>query len=309
MKVLITGGAGFIGSHLAEALLEEGNDVFIIDNLSTGRLDNVPEKAIFLETDIQRENHIGTYFSSFKPDVVVHAAASYKDPTDWREDTVTNVLGTVNIVKQCLKHDVKRIIYLQTSLCYGPPQEQPITLRHPLMPQNSYAITKTAAERYIRMSGLDYISFRLANCYGPRNLSGPIPTFFKKLNEGKNCTIMRTRRDFVYVDDLVRLLLMAIDGKGSGVYHISSGRDYSIEDVYWEIYEAMGSELVGKTSPNFIQKGADDVETILLDPSRTKREFGSVEIPLSYGIGEAIKWYGSHNVDKVYTHLKEINDD
>src|SRR5207244_3821868 len=118
---------------------------------------------------------------SFKPEIVVHAAASYKDPENWKEDVLTNVLGTSNVVKESIKSHVKRVIYFQTSLCYGKPQTAPITLEHRVNPESSYAISKTAAEQYIALSGLDFISFRLANVYGPRNISGPLPTFFKRL--------------------------------------------------------------------------------------------------------------------------------
>ena len=308
MKILITGGAGFIGSHLADALLKEGHEVFIIDNLATGRLENIPKEAAFWNKDIRKEDFMESYFSSIKPDVVVHAAASYKDPDDWEEDANTNVLGTVNVVKQSIKYEVKRFIYLQTSLCYGPPQEIPITLQHPINPQNSYAISKVAAERYIMMSGLNYVSFRLANCYGPRNLSGPIPTFYKRLSEGKSCTIMDTRRDFVYIEDLVRILMVGIKGDGEGVYHVSSGKDYSIEDIYWDVYNVLNFSKEGIVSHEFVSKGADDVPTILLDPSRTVRDFHlSPEILLGYGIAKSVQWYKENGVGKTYTHLKLSN--
>ena len=309
MKILITGGAGFIGSHLADALLKEGHEVFIIDNLATGRLENVPREAVFWNKDIRKEDFMDSYFSSIQPEIVVHAAASYKDPDDWQEDTNTNVLGTVNVVKQSIKYGVKRFIYLQTSLCYGPPQEIPITLQHPINPQNSYAISKVAAERYIMMSGLNYVSFRLANCYGPRNLSGPIPTFYKRLSEGLGCTIMDTRRDFVYIEELVEILILAVNGAGEGIYHVSSGKDYSIEDAYWDVYNAMDFSKEGIVSHEFVSRGIDDVETILLDPSRTVRDFHIQaklkSRSLSWGIAEAVEWYKRNGVGKTYTHLKQ----
>src|SRR5207248_2858974 len=115
-------------------------------------------------------------------------------------------------------------VYFQTALCYGlKPLEQPITLDHPILPgASSYAISKTAGEQYVMLSGLDYLSFRLANAYGPRNLSGPLPTFFQRLNAHKSTFVMDTRRDFVFVDDLVDVVMKALDGVGrSGVYHIS----------------------------------------------------------------------------------------
>src|SRR5207248_5759161 len=169
----------------------------------------------------------------------------YKDPDNWAEDSRTNVVGTANVVPASKAAGVRRLIYFQTALCYGlQPLEQPITLDHPLQPQgSSYAISKTAGEWYVRLSGLDWISFRLANVYGPRNLSGPLPTFFQRLSEGKSVFVMDTRRDFVFVDDLADVALKAIGGGGeSGVYHVSSGSDVSIKQLFDATVKAMGIE-------------------------------------------------------------------
>ena len=132
------------------------------------------------------------------------------------------------------KSNIKRIIYFQTALCYGlKPLEQPITLDHPILPRgSSYAISKTAGEDYIHLSGLDFVTFRLANAYGPRNISGPLPTFYKRLTSDLKCFVMDTRRDFIYIDDMVSCIMSAIDGKGKGTYHISSGSDFSIQELF-----------------------------------------------------------------------------
>ncbi len=123
-------------------------------------------------------------FDRFAPEVVVHAAASYKDPEDWASDAATNVLGTSLVARAARRPRSGGFIYLQTALCYGlHPLEQPITLDHPILPTaSSYAISKTAGEQYVALSGLDWQSFRLANAYGPRNLSGPLPTFYSRLD-------------------------------------------------------------------------------------------------------------------------------
>ena len=178
MKVLITGGAGFLGSHLADRLLARGDQVLVIDNFASGRPDNLEPHAglELIEGSIAEPDLVSRCFDSFRPEVVVHAAASYKNPDDWEEDSRTNVLGTSLITQAALRLEVRRLIYFQTSLCYGiRPLEQPITLSHPILPgDSSYAISKTAGEQYIQLSGLDYISFRLANAYGPRNISGAV---------------------------------------------------------------------------------------------------------------------------------------
>ena len=138
-------------------------------------------------------------------------------------------------------HKVGRLIYFQTALCYGTkPREQPITLDHPIDPVNSsYAISKTAGEHYIQFSGVDWVTFRLANVVGPRNVSGPLPIFFDRLSQGKRCFVTEARRDFVFVDDLARIVLRAADGTGSGTYHFSSGRDVAIKELYDAVVRAM----------------------------------------------------------------------
>jgi UDP-glucose 4-epimerase len=298
MKVLITGGVGFIGSHLAERLLAKGDEVLVIDNYSTGRRDNLtPHKNLtVVEGTIADQALVDRVFDEFRPEQVVHAAASYKDPENWVEDTMTNVLGTVNIVKASKRLDVRRVIYFQTSLCYGlQPLEQPITLNHPLFSGkspggSSYAISKTSGEQYIELSGLDFMSFRLANAYGPRNLSGPLPTFFHRLTNNKPCFVMDTRRDFIYIGDLIEVVVRALNGMGSrGYYHISSGSDYSIKELFDGTVKALGIKLEKEVEVR--PRGKDDVYTILIDPSKTNKDFDwKISTPLEAGIKAAIEW-------------------
>ncbi len=312
MKVLITGGAGFIGSHLADRLVARGDRVLVIDNMATGRRDNVETgpNLELVEDTIADQGMVHDVFGRFVPEVVIHAAASYKDPGNWAEDSRTNVLGSVNVVQASQATGVKRLIYFQTSLCYGlQPLEQPITLEHPILPQgSSYAISKTAGEQYIELSGLDYVSFRLANAYGPRNLSGPLPTFYHRLTHDKPCFVMNTRRDFIYVDDLVAVVMQAIDGAGrSGPYHISSGSDYSIKELFEATVSALGIELEEEVEVR--ERAPDDVYTILIDPSETNKDFGwKTSTPLTRGVRRAIEWYRTYGITQTFTHLKAPRD-
>src|SRR3954468_9666648 len=276
-NVLVTGGAGFIASHLTDLLLERGDSVLVVDNFATARRDTLPRN----HDNLRLEEHtiadpavVDGLCDDFRPDVVVHAAASYKDPEDWDEDARTNAVGTANIVQASERAGIGRLVYFQTALCYGlHPDEQPITLSHRLDPSaSSYAISKTAGEWYVRLSKLDWISLRLANVYGPRNLSGPLPTFYQRLSEGKSVFVMDTRRDFVFVEDLVSVAMKAIDGGGSsGVYHVSSGTDVSIKELFDATIAAMGIELDGEVEVR--PRGEDDAPSILLDPSKTERDF------------------------------------
>jgi UDP-glucose 4-epimerase len=308
MKVLITGGAGFIGSHLADRLLRRGDEVLVIDNYATGRRDNlVPhERLTILEGTIADRGSVDRAFDEFRPELVIHAAASYKDPEDWAEDSRTNVLGSANVVQAAQRTGVKRLIYFQTALCYGlKPLEQPITLSHPVRPEgSSYAISKTAGEQYVILGGIEYISFRLANAYGPRNLSGPLPTFYYRLTNGKPCFVMDTRRDFVYIDDLVDCVMRAIDSQGAqGAYHISSGADFSIQQLFEATVKALGIRLEAPVEVR--PRNEDDVATILLDPSETKEVFGwTTTTPLEEGVAAAIDYYRRFGITQTFTHLK-----
>jgi len=312
MKILITGGAGFIGSHLADQLLARGDQVLVIDNYATGRRDNLtphPNLTI-IEGSIADGRLVSRAFNDFEPETVVHAAASYKDPNNWTEDARTNVLGSANVVQAAQQLEVKRLIYFQTSLCYGlHPVEQPITLNHPIRPGgSSYAISKTAGEQYIELSGLNYISFRLANAYGPRNLSGPLPTFYHRLTNNKPCFVMNTRRDFIYVDDLIEVVLLAIDGQGQrGAYHVSSGSDYAIKELFEAVVKALDITLEEEVEVR--ERNPDDVFTILLDPAKTNQDFGwQITTPLEIGVRSAIQYYQQFGITQTYTHLKSVTD-
>ncbi len=308
MKVFITGGAGFIGSHLADRLLARGDEVLVIDNYATGRRDNLAPQARLqvIEGTIADPALVKSLMTKFKPDLVVHAAASYKDPNAWEEDARTNTLGSAIVAEATKTAGCKRLIYFQTALCYGlKPLEQPITLNHPILPGNSsYSISKTAGEQYIQLSGLDYVSFRLANAYGPRNLSGPLPTFYQRLTTGKPCFVMKTRRDFIYIDDLIDCVMYAVDGRGRGVYHISSGSDYSIKELFDATVAALGITLEKPVEER--ERNPDDAFTILLDPSRTTNEYGwKIKTPLKTGVARAIDYYKKCGISQTFTHLSQ----
>lgn len=311
MKVLITGGLGQIGSHITELLLANDVEVFVIDNLTTGRKEHLQDHKLLSVSheSISNFDAMHSIFKKFTPDAVVHAAASYKDPDDWYNDTLTNCVGGSNIIKLSQEFKVKRFIYFQTALCYGlKPSEQPISLNHPRKPEgSSYAITKTTNELFLELSGLDYVTFRLANVIGPRNVAGPLPIFYSRLKNNQQCFVTKAKRDFVYVLDLAKCVVKAINGIGSGAYHFSSGKDVEIIDLYNEVVKAM--KFNDYPMPEVKELNEDDVESILLDPSRTFKDFGDIDFtPISITVQKAMDYFDEFGTLGEYTHLRLQED-
>jgi UDP-glucose 4-epimerase len=306
-KVLVTGGLGQIGSHIVEMLLERGDHVIVIDNLATGRREHLRDHSnlkIVIDT-ISDKLLVDKLVEEFKPDAIVHAAASYKDPDDWYNDTLTNCVGGANMVDAAKKYGVDRFIYFQTALCYGlKPTQQPISLDYPRNPSSSsYAITKTTNEYYIELSGVNFVTFRLANVVGPRNVAGPLPIFYQRLKDGKQCFVTEARRDFVYVKDLAKVTLSAIDGVGHGAYHFSSGKDVAIQELYDAVIKAL--DIPEKPKAEVKPLGPDDVFSILLDPSRTFKDFGDIKFTsMQETVSDAMAYYNVHGTLGEYTHLR-----
>lgn len=310
MKIFVSGAAGQVGSHVVDEALGRGDEVVGVDNFETGRPEHVAksDRYQFIQGSIGDSALINRVFDEFKPDVVVHTAAAYKDPDDWVTDVHTNTLGMVNLVSASKRVGVSRFVYFQTALIYGvKPDENPVSLSHPRRVDNSsYSISKGAAEDYLVLSGLDYVTFRLANVVGPRNVSGPLPIFFQRLSEGKKCFVTPARRDFVFVGDLVKAVIRAADGTGSGAYHFSSGGDVAIIELYDAVVKAMG--ITDYPEPERRELSPDDAPSILLDPSRTIADFGKIDFtPLETTVWNAVKYYQEFGVTGGYTHLKSNN--
>lgn len=311
MRALVTGAAGFVGSHLTDRLIAENTLVVGIDNFATGQGRNLHDSAQVVRGDIADFDVLDRAFSFAEPDVVFHCAASYKDPSAWGTDIRTNVLGTSHVVKLAEQYGA-RIIYFQTALCYGHHPDilvdmdreydyDTLAVTQPLAPDNSYSISKTAGESYIAHSGLPYVSLRLANIYGPRNVSGPIPTFAKNIIEGRTSVVVDARRDLVYIEDLLDLVWRVLDSDYAGVLHVSTGKDYSIEEMWVAVAAAMEADA---TKARRIPRAPGDAPSILLDPSETEQRFGwKATTPLDEGIAKAVEWYRANPPEATFTHL------
>ena len=305
MRILITGGAGCLGSNLIEHWLPQGHQIFVIDNFATGKREVVPEVdgLTVREGSIADEALVNDCFSQFRPDVVIHAAAAYKDPDDWVEDSRTNVIGSAYIARAAKTHGAMRLVNFQTALCYGRPQQLPIYASHPTAPFTSYGITKTAGEQFMLMSGVPTLSLRIANVTGPRLAIGPIPTFYKRLKAGQNCFCSDTSRDFLDMSDFSNFMDMAIEADApTGVFNVASGEVHSIKEIFDIVTDYLG---LGVKELPVVPPAADDVPVVSLDASETTLAFGwKAQIAFTETIRRQLAWYDKHGVTDVFSHLK-----
>jgi UDP-glucose 4-epimerase len=275
VRILITGVAGFIGSSLADALVE--HEVFGFDNFHTGRRENwTPTRQI----DITDRPSLYEFANEVEPELVIHCAASYDDPDKWHRDTDVNISGGINAALVA-KHHGARLFYFQTIL----------------PPVSSYAISKIASEQYQHLAGVPFTVFRLANIYGPRNLSGPIPVFYKRLTSGQRCVVVDTTRDMVYIDDLVRAVIRALNEGLTGSFDVCSGRQTPI----MELFRCVAAELGVREDPPLVPPNPDDVQGEI-SPERGIPGWIS-STPLEEGISSTIASYRSRGVSDTYTHL------
>ncbi|WP_431064136.1 NAD-dependent epimerase/dehydratase family protein [Methylotuvimicrobium sp.] len=309
MRILITGGAGCLGSNLIEHWLPQGHDIFVIDNFATGNREVVPEVdgLTVKEGSVADPALVDDCFNAFKPDVVVHAAAAYKDPDDWLEDSRTNVIGSIHVARAAKLHEVKRLINYQTALCYGRPQQLPIPASHPTAPFTSYGITKTAGEQFMLMSGVPTLSLRIANVTGPRLAIGPIPTFYKRLKAGQNCFCSDTSRDFLDMSDFLAFMDLAIKADApTGVFNISTGEAHSIKEIFDIVSDFLGLKAI---EVPVVPPAADDVPVVSLDATETYDAFGwKAKIGFVDTVRRQLVWYDQYGISDVFSHLKQKFD-
>ena len=286
MRILVTGGAGFIGSHVAVGFRAQGHEVAIVDDLSTGNPKNVHPETKLYQHDI-RDADLESVFREFRPEVVDHHAAQANVPasvTDPVHDASVNVLGGLNLLRLSAAYGVKKFIYISSGgAMYGEPdpRQLPVKESAPVRPLSPYGASKQALEAWLgvyqRTFGLDYSILRYANIYGPRQSireeGAVVAVFATRMAADKPVTIDGTgqqSRDFVYVGDCVTANLAALE-RGSGLaFNIGTGRETSIR----EIFDAM-AEVAGYTqAPNFGSARTGDVMRIALDPSLARTELG-----------------------------------
>jgi len=307
MKVLVTGGAGFIGSHVSDALLAAGHQVVIIDDLSTGRRTNVPQGAVFVEGDIRDTALVAKLFGEHKPEVVTHQAAQTSVAVSAREpvrDAEINILGSLNILNQCVQHKVKQVVFASTGgAIYGevPEGERAREDRAP-NPLSPYACSKFAVEKYLvaygREHGLRSTVLRYANVYGPRQdphgEAGVVAIFAQRLLQGEPVQINARKdsgdagcvRDYVFVADVVKANLAAIDGKLQKTpLNVCTGA----ATTTFELAHLMARAAGVTATLGHAARREGDVERSVLDPGNPP-PLGAA-LPLAEGVALTIAWF------------------
>ena len=262
MRALVTGGAGFIGSHITDALLEAGHTVTVVDDLSRGRREQVNPAATFVELDITSPA-LGAVFTDAHPDVVFHAAAQIdvrefvRDPL---HDADVNVVGTVNVLRAAVDAGARRVIFASSGgAIYGDTDVLPTPEDHPCRPESPYGTAKLCAEAYggtfSRQAGLEFVGLRYANVYGPRQdphgEAGVVAIFATRLVHGNQVVINgdgAQTRDYVHVHDVVRANLAAVDGP-AGVYNIGTGVETDVNTLYRMLAAASGVSTDAEHGP------------------------------------------------------------
>ena len=298
MKVLVTGGAGFIGSHIVDKLINLDYEVVVIDNLSTGNKNNLNPNALFYCLDISA-NELNAVFLNEKPQYVIHLAAQVSVPhslTDPILDCSSNIVGTLNILECCRKYGVEKIIYSSSAAVYGEPQYIPIDENHVIFPQSNYGISKYVAEMYIkaysRLYGLNYTILRYSNVFGPRQESksegGVIAIFTEKILHNKPPVIFGSgeqTRDFIFVEDVANANILALSEADNHTLNISTNTSTSINNLI----KALENILEINISINYSESMPGDIFTSVLDNSSAKQLLGwSPEYSLLSGLQETV---------------------
>ena len=303
MKVLVTGGAGFIGSHVVDACVQAGFDVVIVDDLSTGRHSNLNPAATFYKLDI-RDSAMAQVFEIERPDFVNHHAAQMDVRRSIVEpifDADVNILGSINLLECARRYGVKRFVYISTGgAVYGEPVYIPCDEDHPIQPICQYGASKHTVEHYLYMYqvnyGLEYTVLRYPNVYGPRQdphgEAGVVAIFTGQMLSGQQVVINgdgEQERDFVYVGDCARANLLALQGQGeSGIYNLGCGMGTSVNQIYHTLKDIIAYPGEARHGPAKL----GETRRIFLDASRAKQHLGWVPtVGLQEGLANTVAYF------------------
>jgi len=303
MKILVTGGAGFIGSHVVDALIERGHEVAVVDDLSTGKREHVNPRARFYRLDIRDAQGLEEVFAAERPEIVNHQAAranvreSLEKPVLYAE---VNVIGSLNLLELSRKYGVEKFIYASTGgAVYGEPEYLPADEAHPINPLDPYGASKHFVEHYLYLYGVNYglryTILRYPNVYGPRQdpygEAGVVAIFTGQMLRGEQAVINGSgeqERDFVYVGDVVEANLLALDRGDGGIYNLGWGFGTSINEIFARLKEITGYEKEAVHGPP--KKG--EVFKICLDATKARRELGWLpRVSLDEGLRMTVEYF------------------
>lgn len=308
MKILVTGGAGFIGSQVADELIDRGNDVVIIDNLSTGFEYNVNPKAKFIKADITDFEKIEKIFSEESPEIVYHFAAQIdvrKSVSDPLFDARTNIMGTLNLIKISNDIKLKKFIFSSTGgAIYGDTDVRPTPENHPEWPLSPYGIAKLATDKFLNyyseVFGLKYVSLRYGNVYGPRQNpygeAGVVAIFLNKMLNGGQPVINgdgNQTRDYVYIKDVVKANILSLENIDKvGIYNVGTSIEISVNDLFKEINKNFDNKYKEVHGPAKL----GEQKTSCLSYGKIKKDMNFIpETDFSEGIKETYKWFLLNN--------------
>jgi len=242
MKIAVTGGCGFIGSHTVDALIQKGHDVVAYDNLSTGSLENLSTEASFYQGDVEDRTQLDAFFTKERPDAVMHMAAQIDVQTSMKNpsyDAVVNIMGTVNLLDMCKKYGAKRFVYSSSAAVYGNPEYLGVDEDHPKNPESFYGYSKLVPETYIKMMMESYGILRYANVYGPRQKAegegGVVAIFTDMMKKGGDCLIFgdgEQTRDFIYVKDVALANLASLESQNNFTFNVSTSEATSVNELF-----------------------------------------------------------------------------
>lgn len=302
MRILVTGGAGFIGSHLVDAYLSEGFEVAILDNFATGLQTNINSKAKFYEVDLTDQVATQKAVAHFKPEVINHHAAHlsiYESVEDPQFDATTNIIGFLNLMEAARNNGLKKVLVASTGgALYGDTDIVPTPEEHPIKPVSPYGITKLTTEQYLHYYhveyGIEWTAMRYSNVYGPRQNpkgeTGVIAVFIALMATGKQPEIFgdgQQTRDYVFIDDVVRANLTATQ-KGSGPYNIGTGIETNVHQIFELVQGVLGTNF--KKEFDLGRKG--EQRRSALDATRARQELGwEPKVMLEEGVKRTVEWY------------------
>ena len=302
MKVLVTGGAGFIGSHLVDRLVLEGHEAVVVDNLATGKRRNINRGARFYKMDIQSWR-LERVFRNERPNVVMHLAAQMdvrKSVEDPMFDAQVNVLGTLNVLQQAVKHGVRKVVFSSSGgAIYGEQETYPAAESHVTKPLSPYGLSKLCGEQYLsyfqRVSGLQAVSLRYANVYGPRQdpegEAGVVAIFIQKMLNNEQAVINgngRQTRDFVFVDDVVEANLAMMGQETQGAYNVGTGVETSINDLFRILVQHTGSNCKEVHGPS---KKGEQARSVI-DSTKLRQEVSwEPRADLSEGLKKTVEYF------------------